>query len=332
MTIAVVSHDAGSSELLCTFIRKHYPLASWYIYALPESPMATICKRHGLLFNPIENASEQLEATHPDILLFGTGWQEKCERPYVRYCKEHGIPTVAFLDHWTNYRERFGYPNKLWEENLGDFTAVSDEKAYSLALSFNLPHPLKLPNYYLKALLEEAQKRTIVPSNTLLFLSEPTDAVAQQTYGNPLHWGFTQYTALQDILEHFEQFECENLTIRLHPSEISSQYTSLLGQYPQIPIQIHSAHSVDLTDELLSAKMIIGFDTMALYIAAHLAKPVISYLPSKNRDFYLPLPQTHQLNSLDHFVPELLLPSSLSLEKFGMDFASFIDTLTKAIE
>lgn len=332
MTIAVVSHDAGSSELICAFVLEHISRASWHIFARPESPMATICKRHGLIFSPIQNASEQLEAIHPDILLFGTGWQEKCERPYVRYCKEHGIPTVAFLDHWTNYRERFDYPDETWEENLGDFTAVSDEKAYVLARSLNLPHPLKLPNYYLKSLLEEARKRTIIPAETLLFLSEPTDAVAQQTYDDPMYWGFTQYTALQDILEHFEQFECENLTIRLHPSETSSEYLPLLKQYSHIPIQIHSAHTADLTDELLSAKMIIGFDTMALYIAALLNKPIISYLPSLNRDFHLPLPQTHQLNCLDHFVPELLLPSSLSLEKFGMDFASFIDTLTKAIE
>jgi len=332
MTIAVVSHDAGSSELICAFIREHESLVSWHIFALPESPMAIICKRHGLMFSPINNPSEQLEAIHPDILLFGTGWQEKCERPYVRYCKEHGIPTVAFLDHWSNYRERFDYPDETWIENLGDFTAVSDEKAYVLARSLNLPHPLKLSNYYLKALIEEAQKRTIVPSNTLLFLSEPTDTVAQQTYGDPLYWGFTQYTALRDILDHFGQFKCENLTIRLHPSETSSEYSSILKQYSHIPIQIHSAHTADLTDELLSAKMIIGFDTMALYIAALLNKPVISFLPSHNRDFHLPLPQMHQLKNLDDFVPELLFPSSLSIEKFGMDFASFINTLTKAFE
>lgn len=80
MKIAVVSHDAGSSELLCAFIRKHKTLASWHIFAYAPSPMATICERHHLPFTPIINAAEQLEAICPDVLLFGTGWQKKWER------------------------------------------------------------------------------------------------------------------------------------------------------------------------------------------------------------------------------------------------------------
>lgn len=294
--------------------------------------MATICERQGLLFVQIDDAREQLEALRPDMLLFGTGWQEKIEHPYVAYCKKHTIPTIAFLDHWTNYQKRFGYPNEKWEENLGDFTAVSDEKAFALATSLNLPHPVKLPNYYLKGLIEEAKNRPIPLSDSLLFLSEPTDAVAEKSYGDPLYWGFTQYTALKDILEHFDRFNCERITIRLHPSETLSDYNAVLEHYSHIPIQIHPSCTADLIDELLSAKVVIGFDTMALYIAALLGKPVISYLPSHNRDFHLPLPHTHQLNTLDDISPELLLPSALSMDKFGMNFASFMNTLTKAAE
>lgn len=332
MTIAVVSHDAGSSELLCALIHHFRSLASWHIFANVPSPMATICERQGLPFVQIDDAHKQMQSLHPDMLLFGTGWQEKCERPYVEYCKKHAIPTVAFLDHWTNYRERFGYPSEKWEENFGDFTAVSDEKAFALATSLNLPHPIKLPNYYLKSLIKEAKSRPIHLPDSLLFLSEPTDAVAEKTYSDPFYWGFTQYTALQDILEHFNQLNCKKITIRLHPSETSSDYNALLEHYSHIPIQIHSAYTADLIDELLSAKLVIGFDTMALYIAALLGKPAISYLPSHNRDFHLPLPQSHQLNTLDDISPELLLPSTLSMDEFGMDFASFMNTLTKAAE
>lgn len=332
MTIAVVSHDAGSSELLCALIHHFQSLASWHVFAKIPSPMATICERHQLPFVQIGDAHEQMQSLRPDMLLFGTGWQDKCERTYVAYCKEHAVPTVAFLDHWTNYRERFGYPNEKWEENLGDFTAVSDEKAFALATSLKLPHPIKLPNYYLKTLIKEAKNRPIHCSDSLLFLSEPTDAVAEKTYGDPLYWGFTQYTALKDILEHFDRFTCSKLIIRLHPSETSSDYNALLEHYSHIPVQIHPSYTADLINELLSAQVIIGFDTMALYIAALLGKPVISYLPSLNRDFHLPLPQSHQLNTLDDISPERLLPSTLSMDEFGMDFASFMNTLTKATE
>jgi len=327
MTFAVISHDAGSSELLCAFIHQHRQDAQWHIFATPSSPMATICERLKLSFIPIGDPSEQLNAIHPDALLFGTGWQKKIERPYLHYCKEHQIPTVAFLDHWSNYRERFGYPDGGWEANLADFTAVHDEKALRLATFFGLPHPISLPNFFLLQVIGGVSNRSVTADNRLLFLSEPTDAVAKQTYGDPAYWGFTQYSALEDILKHFDLFGCAELTIRLHPSENASDFRTLLQKYPHIRIQINDAKTFELTDQLLCSKIIIGFDTMALYIAALLNKAVISYLPSTHREFFLPLPAERQLRSLSGVNPEILNPLHLNIGTFGIDFASFIHLL-----
>jgi hypothetical protein len=329
VTLAVISHDAGSSELLCALISRHLDHVTWHIFAHPKSPMAIICERNGLAFTPIGDAILQLQALKPDALLFGTGWQERVERPYVAYCKQHAIPTVAFLDHWSSYRERFGYPDKNWEENCGNFTAVHDEKAMRLAFDFSLPHPIALPNLYLKKLIDAAKTKTIVPTQNLLFLSEPTDAVAKSTYGDENYWGFTQYTALEDILRNFERFECAELTIRLHPSETSSKFKKILKKYSHVRVQMNDAKTFSLTDQLLSAKVILGFDTMALYTAALMGKSVISYLPSYNRDFLLPLPASHQLRTLNGLKASSLSPIPLSLNDFGMDFALFLETLTK---
>lgn len=328
MTIAVVSHDAGSSELLCALIAHHRTEVSWSIYALPKSPMAIICERNDLPYTPISNAAQQLEKLKPDALLFGTGWQEKIEYPYVAYAKAHSIPTIAFLDHWSNYRERFGYPQIGWEENSGDFTAVSDEKAFKLATSLHLPNVIALPNFYLKKLVDEAKSKKITPTENLLFLSEPTDMVAKKTYGDEKYWGFTQYTALEDILNNFELFGCAGLTIRLHPSETSSGFKKILKKYPLIRVQINDAHTFDLTNQLQSAKVIIGFDTMALYTAALMGKSVISYLPSKTREYLLPLPPSQQFRSLKTLKASHLTPIPLTLGDFGMDFALFLKTIT----
>jgi hypothetical protein len=322
--IAVVSHDAGSSEILCALIREYYDLSSWHIFTLPQSPMGRLCERYNLRFTPIGEPEQQLRAIQPDLLLFGTGWQEKIERPYVHFCKEHSIPTVAFLDHWSNYRERFGFPDVGWEENLGNFTAVADQKALSLAEAFNLPHPVGFKNFYLRDTINQACQKELHPNNNLLFLSEPTDAVALRTYGDKNYWGFTQYSALEDILKNFDRFECSGLTIRLHPSDKGSGYKKILKAYPHIRVQINDAAVCELTDQLLCAKMIIGFDTMALYIAALLGRPVLSYLPSKNREFLLPLPSERQVCSLSKIDSNLLTASPLSSDDFGMDFALFL--------
>jgi hypothetical protein len=329
MTIAVVSHDAGSSELLCALISQHRDDVQWHIFAHPNSPMALICERYNLVSISISDAAAQLKALNVDALLFGTGWQERTERPYVNYCKKQRIPTVAFLDHWSNYRERFGYPNEHWEDNCGDFTAVHDIKALDLATKLHLPNPITLPNLYLKNLITIAKTKSITPTKNLLFLSEPTDAVAKSTFGDENYWGFTQYTALEDILKNFDKFGCEGLTIRLHPSETSSGFKRILKKYPHIRTQINDARTFDLTDQLLMAKIILGFDTMALYTAALMGQSVLSYLPSKNRDFLLPLPSVQQLRSLNALKPSILSPIPISLDNFGMDFALFLETVRK---
>lgn len=327
MTIAVVSHDAGSSEILCALIREYRDLYSWHIFAIAQSPMGRLCERYNLPFISIEDPRQQLQSINPDILIFGTGWQDKVERPYVRFCKEHTIPTVAFLDHWSNYRERFGFPDEGWEKNLGDFTAVTDQKALFLAESFALPNPVGLINFYLRDTIAQARQKEMHPNNNLLFLSEPTDAVALRTYGDKNYWGFTQYSALEDILKNFEQFGCAGLTIRLHPSDNGNGYKKILKAYPHIRVQINDAAVCELSDQLLCAKMVVGFDTMALYIAALLERPVLSYLPSKNRDFLLPLPKERQVRSLSKIDSKLLMASPLSTDDFGMDFALFLKTI-----
>jgi hypothetical protein len=77
------------------------------------------------------------------------------------------------------------------------------------------------------------------------------------------------------------------------------------------------------------AKIIMGFDTMALYTAALLEKTVLSYLPSSNRAFLLPLPKHLQLRTLHSLNVSQLTSSLLNIDDFGMDFALFIQTLTK---
>lgn len=325
MTFVVVGHDAGGAELLCAFVKEYFERASWHIFCPDASPMAAIAAKQGLTTTEPADIKECLDALAYDALLFGTGWQERFEHPFVVHAKAHAIPTVAFVDHWTKYRERFGFPEPGWEANLPDFTAVHDEKALGLARKLQLPRPIALPNCYMKALIAGAKERPV--QSTLLFFGEPTDRVAKAHYGDEDYWGFTQYSALHDILKNFEKFGCDSLSIRLHPSEKSGGYTKVLKRFGHIRARINDASTFLLSDQIMQSKAVIGFDTMALYVAAHLGKPVISYLPSKTREFMLPLPSSHQLRDLSALTPKHLQPLKLEAKDFGMDFASFLQLI-----
>ncbi len=321
MTFVVVGNDAGGSELLCAFIKENFTQASWHIFAQDSSPMQTIAQRESLHVNPIKNIKNQLENLPFDALLFATGWQEKPEREFVEFAKNHNIASFAFLDHWSNYRERFGFPEKNWKKNLPDFTVTHDKKSLQLAKELALPSPIAVENFYLKKIVQDTKVQKKL--STLLFLGEPTDKVAKAHYNDENYWGFTQYTALEMICDNFEKFECASLSIRLHPSEKSSAYKKILKKYPHIKSRINEASVFELSAQIMQAKMIIGFDTMALYIAAHLNKALVSFLPSQKREFLLPLPKSHQISKLSQLKKFHLQPLHLKEENFGIDFALF---------
>jgi len=317
VTIAVICHDAGASQILIAYIKEHLTLASWQLYAQKGSPFETIAHKSSLQTSDIQDAS----LSNVDALFFGTGWQEKIEREFVLQAKRLHIPSFVFLDHWSSYRERFDYPQDDWKKNLPDFTIVSDEKAQTIARSYDLPHVLLIKNFYLQKQIEMIKSEDVPQTKNLLFLSEPTDKVALSTFKDENYWGFTQVTALEEILTHFEKFDCAGLHIRLHPSEKNHAYTKVLNKFPHIRSQIYPSDFFPLEKDLMRSKMIIGFDSMALYTASLIKKALVSYLPSKNREFLLPLPPSHQLRSLNSLNPKHLRPLDIKVDSNGIDFA-----------
>ncbi len=315
LKIAVICHDAGAAEILVAYIHAHVDEAQWTLYTPKDSPCERIAKREGLA------TQENLDLDTYDALFFGTGWQNKIERTFVQKAKRLGIPSFAFLDHWSSYRERFDYPDAHWRDNLPDFVVVSDTKAEEIAKRYALSTVLRVNNHYLQKQLSHLQTEESTVNESLLFLSEPTREVALSTYGDPMHWGFDQYSALEEILRNFDKFQCKGLSIRLHPSEKNHNYNTLLKKFPHIKSQIYPAALYPLEKDLLRSKMIIGFDTMALYTAALSHKPVLSFLPSDTRDFLLPLPPSHQLRSLKNITPKHLQAITLDLPDDGIHFA-----------
>jgi hypothetical protein len=339
MTFAVVGNDAGGSELLIAFVQRHFGLASWKLYAFDSSPMYKIATKENLDIQVMDDGFN-LDDVKFDAVLFATGWQEKPERIFIKYAKEKKIPTFAFLDHWSNYKERFDFPNEHWEENLPNYTVVTDQTALTMAKQLNLPNPIALPNYYIQSLVKSAPKpsKQITNQQTLLFLSEPTKRVAKEHFGFELHWGFTQYSALRLVCQNFHKFPCNNITIRLHPSEEIGEYISVLEEFPHINCTINAVKEHSLSQQIMDARVVMGFDSMALYIALHLGKPIISYLPSLNREFFVPIPPSHQVRHIDdisphHFEPLGMYKEMLNLfnQVFCINFDMFLSYVKKPL-
>ena len=288
MKIAILSHDAGASELLCALV-KEYKDFDWDIFAKKSSPFESILVRENIDFKYMD----KLDINLYDAFFYGTAWRDKIEFEHVKEAKKLAIPTFAFVDSYSEYRARFIYDNELLEP---DFTVLSDSYALNLANTHKLKNPLQLTNYYIKNILKT--KKIYTQDKKLLFLSEPVKEVALNNYNDENYWGFDEISALEDVLNKIDDFPCDRIEVRLHPAQKRSPFNRLIKKYKDIDIKVHKASEIELNEDILTSKMVIGFNSFVLIISALLGVATISYLPSKNREFLLPLPKSHLLREL----------------------------------
>ncbi len=315
----VVCNDAGAAELLSAFIADNIEICRWYVVGKINSPAKTVFTRKGLEkfwmdVDAIENIEQFLDATSPDYLFYGTGWQVKIEEPFVRWAKANDVTSVAFLEHWVNYRERFGYPGADWRRNLPDWVAVGDEPALNMARHLGFERLLYVKNYYFEEIRRQARQYAASDCNIgigegcepfCLFVSEPVSEGAKRLYGDSNYWGFSEIGAIQALLGNFgaisKDLEVKKVCLRLHPSENKDKYSELVRLYPDI-LAICLPAEWDLMKSIISARCVIGFTSMALFNAYLTGKPVISFIPSSKMKCVLPIPEKCKFSTLEQFL------------------------------
>lgn len=319
--IALFAHDAGGAEILLELLLASLHVGEFRIFCLKDSPCFKLIQTKKLenFWCEIAPTQEDIEAKlslfKPSIIAYGTGWQNHLEYHFLDYAKAHQLSSFAFLDHWTNYTERFGYPEPNWKSNLPNFIVAHDKASEEKAKALELPNVIAIKNYALLAQLKAFQ--TTQESDTLLFLSEPTAKVALASFGDAYFWGFTEKEVFENILTCKEKFDCNKILIRLHPSDNKETYEAIENTV--------AFSKTTLLEDIANAKIIIGIDTVALYTAYLLGKKVISYIPSDKRACCVPLPFANQLKSFENFTLSQLEIGKENPEDFGIDFALFIE-------
>jgi len=322
--IAIFAHDAGGSELLLELLKASLHVGEFRIFCIDNSPCYVLIENKKLT-----NYQEIIEPTRefiftalnryaPHLILYSTGWQNHFEYHFLAYAKKHNLPSVVFLDNWTNFRERFSYPDENWQKNFPDVIVTHDNHSQESADNQGLKNLITIKDYSLVKALNEYKQFT-KKEDTLLFLSEPTAKVAKKTYGNSNHWGFDERDVFEAILKYQKKFTCSKIVVRLHPSDESKIYKKI---DPNITISSNS-----LLKDISHAKIVIGIDSSVLRLAFLLGKKVISFMPSSKRDFHVPLPKSNQTRSLKDFDIEKIKINQKQNDVLGIDFALFIKNI-----
>jgi hypothetical protein len=249
------------------------------------------------------------------VLISGTGWASDLEHRARRLARQRGIPSVAVLDHWLNYRERF---QRGGDEQLPDALWVADAEAAALATAAfpNLP-VLQLPNHWLEGLCSTVQAlrsktdpQPRRPARRLLYLLEP---IRVPWPGSDRHGteGTTEAGEIQGLrywlqqLPHLieqgwvaPQHQLEALALRPHPSEPVGKYDALIAEAAASwPIQLDRAPA--LAEALAWADAAFGCETQALVAAMACHLPAFSTVPPWAPPCRLPQASLHHLSRLE---------------------------------
>ena len=235
-----------------------------------------------------------------DWLMCGTSWQSDLEWRAIGLAKACGKRSVAFLDHWVNYRERFvrkgteHLPDEIW---VGDSYALDFARAIFPNIFVSL-----VPNPYfidLKAELDVTLPRSPQSGIGLdvLYIDEPIAEYALQTYGDERYLGYTEQEALRYFLSNLYALNepVSRITIRPHPAETLNKYQRICEEF-DLPIAFGQKKS--LLKEIMECDVVVGCSSMAMVVGLLAEKRVVSVIPPCGKTYLLPQPEIEHLSSL----------------------------------
>ena len=297
--ILVVCHDAGAAEIISAYIKKH--TANGRFYCLVSGPAKKIFNKKGLSRFMVSEARglALLNLRAIAAVLCGTSWDSSVERDYLGKARALGVKSVVYLDHWTNYRQRFGYPKKEWRHNLPDEFWAGDEHALSLAKRCFKDRAVRLvPNAYWREIKSEyrAAQSAIRPAGRdILFISEPALLSQKTLYQSG--YSVSETDMLKKVLDYLSENKAtNNIIIRYHPSEKKDKYRALLARY-QKSLRFSRQHQ-RVTEDFACAEIVIGRRSMALALAALCGKKTVSFVPDRKVPFLLPFKEIVRIRDI----------------------------------
>ena len=309
--IAIFSYDAGSSEILKALYKKYKKHYIFQLYVIPYSPFDKISKDikdKTNVDNNRENIYEKLDKFCPELIIYGTSWQIKTHEVFLEYANKNSIKSIAFLDHWVFYKERFS-------SIFPDFIATFDNHSTKVAKSLDLPNVVQIKNYYFENLKNKYSSMSRNKKKQILFLSEPTSKVALKRFGDEKYWGFDESDIYLEVLNFSKKLNMSLLT-RLHPSDSKEKYLNF-------DIDTNFSNN-SLLEDIAVCDIIIGIDTVALYIAYFLGEKAIAFMPTKKREVTIPIPKENITDDLYSFKISSIKTKDTDIFDNSIEFDEFL--------
>lgn len=281
--IAVIAHDAGGAEILSSYVHRQ----GLDCCLVLEGPARRIFERK---LGQIELLNLEEAVSQSASILCGTSWQSDIEFNSIKLARSQGKRSIAFLDHWVNYSDRFVrsgetcLPDEIW---VGDVMAEAMAKEIFPGLPITF-----VDNPYFQDVRQELDATTThrlsyPDSVSILYVCEPVSEHALKRHGNARFWGYVEEDALRYFLSNSSALgkPIERIMIRPHPSEVAGKYSWVKHEF-ELPVEMAGRRT--LLEEIADSDFVVGCESMAMVIALLAGKRVVSCIPPGGRECVLP--------------------------------------------
>ena len=291
--IAVVCNDAGSSEIISSWILTQN---EEYLLVL-DGPAVQIFSRK---INNIKTHSLDNALKKADWLVTGTSIFSSLEIDAIAKSKLLNIKSVTFLDHWANYPERFVknnnqiFPDELW---------AGDSYAYNIAKKiFPNIKVIFQENAYFKSIqtaskILKSKIRYDKQNEYILYLCSPVAEHAKLIHGNEKYWGYDEHDRIRYFMENLHKLNTSSsrVILRPHPSENPEKYSWAIDEFEPL-VSINDSKT--LLEQALESEVVVGCNSMGLAIAIIAGKRAVSLLAPDDADCTIPMKELEHLNLL----------------------------------
>ncbi len=294
-TVVVVAREAGAAAALAPVARALIAGREARVAIVASDEAAHGFARQGLpvLAFPDDPTREQIEGLltreRSTRLLTGTSVYPDRDARWWRAASQRGVPSIALVDHWCNYLERFSFREPF--DCLPDTVAVIDEAAAEGLRGAGCPVPIEITGHpYFDELLEAGAARDhdrvrgrldlgVDESRQLLvFASEPQATHLGTSLNHSGHGQYTEQEVAEQVLAACAEVAPRALVVvKLHPLENAHAFDGL-GAHLQPPdILVLRSYPSPLL--IAAADVVVGMTSMFLLESALMGVPTISVRP-----------------------------------------------------
>lgn len=302
--ILVVCNDAGGANLLSAFVKANRDKFNFTCFV--SGPAVKIFKDKGIkvkeYFSPSPEAQIKI-FKNLWLVLTGSSWSVPFEIDFINAAKRQGVPSATFIDHWVNFKERFGFPRKGWRNNLPDQIWVGDRYAYDLAKKSFVGKDIKMKkNWYFEEVVEKYRsltKNRTLKARKILLISEPFTSPTNY-HGDKKHKKQSEISIINSLVDSVGNLG-RPIVIRLHPSEKVQKYAKIINKNEK-KLNIRLSVGRDPLADIVEAKYVIGMESAFLVLSALCGKKTFSYIPDLNYKCPLPFKNIIKINDLNKLI------------------------------